>query len=120
MLITTNLIFPIRDKGMNARLQLLVLQRGNLDIITLARSVIQDKDSMERVMSAQSQDVLAHNMSTSKINLHANLLLIKRKKSKENRFTFQYNHFSGTKYLLLEPITPTAWNSCFSSKEHCR
>jgi len=89
MLITTNLIFPIRDKGMNARLQLLVLQRGNLDIITLARSVIQDKDSMERVMSAQSQDVLAHNMSTS------------------------------TKYLLLEPITPTAWNSCFSSKEHC-
>jgi len=89
MLITTNLIFPIRDKGMNARLQLLVLQRGNLDIITLARSVIQDKDSMERVMSAQSQDVPAHNMSTS------------------------------TKYLLLEPITPTAWNSCFSSKEHC-
>jgi len=89
MLITTNLIFPIRDKGMNAQLQLLVLQRGNLDIITLARSVIQDKDSMERVMSAQSQDVPAHNMSTS------------------------------TKYLLLEPITPTAWNSCFSSKEHC-
>ena len=35
---------------------------------------------MERVMSAQSQDVLAHNMNTSKINLHANLLLIKRKK----------------------------------------
>jgi len=68
---------------MNARLQLLVLQRGNLDIITLARSVIQDKDSMERVMSAQSQDVLAHNMSTSKINLHANLLLIKRKKTKK-------------------------------------
>jgi len=68
---------------MNAQLQLLVLQRGNLDIITLARSVIQDKDSMERVMSAQSQDVLAHNMSTSKINLHANLLLIKRKKTKK-------------------------------------
>ena len=43
MLITTNLIFPIRDKGMNARLQLLVLQRGNLDIITLAKSVIQDR-----------------------------------------------------------------------------
>jgi len=68
---------------MNARLQLLVLQRGNLGIITLARSVIQDKDSMERVMSAQSQDVPAHNMSTSKINLHANLLLIKRKKTKK-------------------------------------
>jgi len=68
---------------MNARLQLLVLQRGNLDIITLARSVIQDKDSMERVMSAQSQDVPAHNMSTSNINLHANLLLIKRKKTKK-------------------------------------
>ena len=38
---------------------------------------------MERVMSAQSQDVPAHNMSTSKINLHANLLLIKRKKTKK-------------------------------------
>ena len=85
MLITTNLIFPIRDKGMNARLQLLVLQRGNLDIITLAKSVIQDKDSMEIVMSAQSQDVLAHNMNTSKINLHANLLLIKRKKKQRKQ-----------------------------------
>ena len=85
MLITTNLIFPIRDKGMNARLQLLVLQRDNLDIITLARSVIQDKDSMERVMSAQSQDVPAHNMSTSNINLHANLLLIKRKKKQRKQ-----------------------------------
>jgi len=70
---------------MNARLQLLVLQRDNLDIITLARSVIQDKDSMERVMSAQSQDVPAHNMSTSNINLHANLLLIKRKKKQRKQ-----------------------------------
>ena len=93
MLITTNLIFPIRDKGMNARLQLLVLQRGNLGIITLARSVIQDKDSMERVMSAQSQDVLAHNMSTSKINLHANLLLIKRKKAKKTDLHFNITIF---------------------------
>jgi hypothetical protein len=115
VLITTNLIFVTRDKDMNAQLQLLVWQRGNLGIITLARSVIQGKDSMERVMSAQSQDVLAQYMSTSKINLAVNLMLIKKK----NHIKHIDNFFSGTRYLLLELITPTVWNSCFFSKEHC-